>query len=84
MAHMNRTRAYDRQWRLIWDSDTATTPLYDHISTEVNAIIDHPNGYRWSGMFYRCPEGVKRMKHIDPLKYLTWPTNPFLESGPNA
>ena len=21
----NRIRAYDRQWRLIWDSDTATT-----------------------------------------------------------
>ena len=77
----NRTRAYDRQWRLIWDSDTATTTLYDHISSEVYATIDQPDGQRWSGMFYRCPEGVKRWTHPDLKRSLNWPTNPLLTGG---
>ena len=75
----NHIRLWDRQWRLIWDSHTATTPLYDHVSTLVNATIDYPSGYRWSGFFERCPEGIRRGEHYPPEfwdRLTTWPELP--------
>lgn len=79
---MKRTRIYDKQWRLLWDSDTATTPAYTHISNRANATIDFSDsGTRWVGEFYRCPEGIKRGTYPDPWelrKLMTWP-NPFLD-----
>lgn len=78
-------RLWDRQWRLIWDSHTATTPLYDHVSTYVNATIDYPNGYRWSGFFERCPEGIRRGEHhfMEDLEYINAWSNPIFKD-PNA
>ena len=76
----NHMRLWDNQWRLIWDSTTATTPAYQHISDRCNATIDYPDGQRWSGIVYRCPEGIQRWSHED-LSWLTcWP-NPFLEES---
>jgi hypothetical protein len=71
-----RTRLWDKQYRLIWDSATATTPAYQHVAaTEVNATIDYPDGSRWSGLFYRTRVGVQRYTHdTEYLKYLLeWP-----------
>ena len=73
----DRTRLFDRQWRLLWDSAVDTTPAYRHINTHVRACIDHPDGARWVGEFYRCPEGIKRDPYPDPGlldKLLEWPT----------
>lgn len=70
----DRVRAYDLQWRLIWDSETATTSLWQHMSSECHATIDYPDGRRWSGMFYRCPEGVKRWECPDLGRFLDWPS----------
>lgn len=68
-----QTRLWDAHYRLIWDSATATTPAYQHVNTWVNATIDYPDGDRWVGQFYRCPEGVKRWAYED-LSYVTvWP-----------
>jgi hypothetical protein len=77
-----RTRLWDSQYRLIWDSATAATPAYQHINTWVNATIDL-DGDCWSGQFYRCPEGVRREQYHSTryLKHLLkWP-NPFEESA---
>lgn len=70
----DRTRLWDKQYRLIWDSATATTPAYQHISTWVNATVDRPDGTRWSGQFYRCPEGICRwsMDDMPVLKFPVW------------
>jgi len=64
----------------MWDSATATTPAYQHISTECRATIDHPDGTRWAGMFYRCPEGIKRWSMDDLTALTCWP-NPLLEAS---
>lgn len=75
----DRTILYDNQWQPIWDSATATTPAYQHIPDWVHAVINHPDGTRWVGRFYRCPEGIKRWS-MEDLRYLTmWP-NPMLEA----
>jgi hypothetical protein len=73
---VGRTRLWDAQWRLIWDSATATTPAYQHVNTWVNATIDQPDGTRWAGQFYRCMEGVAREELIDSARtyLLEWPT----------
>jgi hypothetical protein len=74
---MKRTRLYDRQWSLLWDSSTDTTPAYRHIATWVRATIEHDDGTRWVGEFYRCPEGIRRDTYPDPAeveRLLTWPT----------
>lgn len=75
-----RTRLWDRQWRLLWDSAVDSTPAYKHISTWVNAAIDDPDGTHWVGEFYRCPEGIRREKYPDfefSKRILTWPKPPF-------
>jgi hypothetical protein len=71
-----RTRLWDSQYRLIWDSATASTPAYQHINTWVNATIDL-DGERWSGQFYRSPNGIERWSMDDFPKLLSWP-NPTI------
>ncbi|MCG7596332.1 hypothetical protein [Mycobacterium sp. PSTR-4-N] len=70
---------FDNQWRLIWDSATATTPAYQHIANWVHAVIDHADGTRWVGQLYRCAEGVRRWSMEDLSRVLVWP-NPILEA----
>lgn len=75
-----RTRLWDRQFRLLWDSTVDSTPAYRHIIDWVNATIDDPDGTRWSGWFHRCPEGIRReaYTHFEYLRHiLRWPTPPF-------
>lgn len=72
---IEHVRLWDNEYRLIWDSQTATTPAYQHISTQVNATIDYGDWRtRWNGIFYRCPEGIQRMRHADLVHDLRWPT----------
>jgi hypothetical protein len=77
-----RLRLWDNCYRLIWDSAMAKTPAYQHISTWVNATID-AEGERWSGIFYRCPEGIKRWSREDLTigregLMIKWPENPLI------
>ena len=74
----DRMRLFDNQWRPIWDSATATTPAYQHIPSWVHAVIDHPDGTRWTGQLYRCPEGIKRWSYED-LRHITVWNKPHLE-----
>jgi hypothetical protein len=76
----DRTRLFDNQWRPIWDSTTANTPAYAHIATWVHAVVVYPDGSRWVGQFYRCPEGIRGDEYppLTPEIY-TW-CNPFLET----
>lgn len=75
---LERTRLWDKCYRLLWDSATATTPAYQHINTWVNASIDKPNGERWVGQFYRSPEGVQRWSR-DDLKVIHYSPNPLFQ-----
>lgn len=74
-----RTILFDACWRPIWDSATATTPAYQHVTSWVNAVIHHPDGTRWTGQLYCCPEGIKRWSFED-VKYLLLPPNPLVEA----
>jgi hypothetical protein len=56
----DRLVLWDKYFHPIWVSDTATTPACAHIATWVHATIDKPDGTRWVGQLYRCPEGIKR------------------------
>ena len=79
---MQRMTLWDKQFRLVWDSETAVTPAYQAITQcitgWVHATIDFTDGFRWTGQLFRCPEGVKRFSRAD-LTYVTWPVNPMLE-----
>ena len=66
-----RTVLFDSRWRQVWDSATATTPAYEHITDSLNAVVDGPYG-RWSGIVYRCPEGIKRWSWDDLAGVLIW------------
>lgn len=73
-----RLRLWDREYRMIWDSRTATTPAYRHISTWCHATIDYPDGTRWDGQLYRCAEGIIRWSYDDLSYIVHWP-NPILD-----
>ena len=68
---------YDKYWRPIWDSETATTPPYQHIADKTMYTIESDDGREY-GIMYRCPEGIKRHNvkaDQEFMKHLTeWPT----------
>lgn len=78
MPEIQHMKLWDKQFQPIWDSDVAVTPAYRHIDDWVHAVIDFTDGVRWTGLLYRCPEGVTRWPH-DDLTRLNWPVNPILK-----
>jgi len=74
----DRLRLWDDQWCCMYDSAVNPAPVYPYIGTWISASIDYADGApRWIGMFYRCPEGIKRETY-PPDEYrkyiITWPT----------
>lgn len=74
---MDRMQLRDKYYHRLWDSTTATTPAYRHINTWVNTTIDKPDGTRWWGQLYRCPEGIRRWSS-DDLTIIYHTPNPCL------
>jgi hypothetical protein len=87
MPEMERMTLWDKQFRLVWDSDLRSAmrdpklgPAYEAVNEVdgwVNAVIYFTDGTRWTGQLFRCPEGIKRFSRED-LSYFSWPVNPLL------
>jgi len=76
-AGRDRLRLWDNQWCCMYDSAINPAPVYPYIGMWISATIDYADGTRWIGMFYRCPEGIRRETYPsnDYLKWmLHWPT----------
>lgn len=83
MRKVRRMTLWDTQFRLLWDSAVATIPAYLHVGDRVNAVVEYADGGRWSGLFYRCPEGIRRWSHVE-LTHLSWPVYETLGSKGHA
>ena len=53
------TILYDRYWRPIWDSETATTPPFQHITDDTKYTIDTGDDDREYGIVYHSPDGIR-------------------------
>jgi hypothetical protein len=89
MPEIKRMTLWDKQFRLVWDSDlhaamrTPSTPAYEAIDGWVHAIIVFTDGFRWTGLLFRTAEGVQRFSR-DDLTYVTWSIYPMLEAEGHA
>lgn len=83
-----RVRLYARgEWdKPVYDSTLSDMHPDDYLlygpHTELGVVIDlgNPSRFRWSGIWtQKSRRRIERHDNREYLRYLTWPTNPYLE-----